>query len=124
MKFLRKYTMARHKTGRLVVFFITHYLRAIMPILRQTHIRILTSLLSVKEIKDLQEYFDLPALWDYMNVFREGMFHKGTALVNVMGYHSIVDFPFSKSYDCVFGKNPNITNCIIDKLNGKKGSEK
>jgi len=120
MKFLRKYTMARHVSKVFIAFFITHYIRAIMPILRQTHIRILTSLLTIKEIKDLQEYFDLTALWDYYNIFRRGETKKGLALVNVLGYHAITRFPIARSYDCVLDrKNPNITNCIKNKLKVK-----
>ena len=99
--FLQKIANIRHYKGysgfrKYMLIFCYHYSKGALPFLRQSHIRILTSLTTRYEVEQLKEYFDLNDLWNFyeyknMNI-KKYRFH---SLVNIMGEHFIIKPPKS-----------------------------
>jgi len=103
LDFLQRVANIRHYKGfsgfrKYMIVFSYHYSKGCLPFLRQSHLRILTSLNTKYEIEQLKEYFDLAHLWNFyelkMSNIKKYMFH---SLVNAMGNHFIYKPP--KSYD-------------------------
>jgi len=93
--FLRNIQLVRHKVkDRIVLIFIFHYLHSLLPLLRISHVRIITSLLTPYEIRQYKQYFSLDKLWDYYEYFLHGYEH--IILANIMGRHVITQLPKSK----------------------------
>ena len=72
-EFLSGLARIRHmnnKVKRWVIVTIMHYSRAVVPFLRFSHTKILTSLTDPEEIEQLKWSFTTQALWDYYDVYR------------------------------------------------------
>ena len=101
IEFLQKVANIRHYKGysyfrKYFLIFAYHYSKGCLPFLRQSHIRVLTSLTTRYEIEQLKEYFDLNDLWNFyelkMSDIKRYRFH---SLTNIMGKHVIVKPPLS-----------------------------
>jgi len=114
LEFANRFVKARHKTKELISFFIVHYIHSIAPVLRNSHMRIVTSITAEYEIKQLRNYFNLNLLWDFYETYVYNP-KPGLALVNLMGLHKKMRFPLSGSYNCLQTKREyqkNITSCF------------
>ena len=96
---LQKIANIRHYKGysgfrKYMLIFCYHYSKGCLPFLRQSHIRVLTSLTTRYEVEQLKEYFDLNDLWNFYEYKNENIkkyrFH---SLVNIMGEHLIIKPP-------------------------------
>ena len=107
IEFLQKIANIRHYKGfshfyKYIIIFAYHYSKGALPFLRQSHVRVLTSLNSRYEIEQLKEYFDLNDLWNFYEIKNESIkryrFH---SLVNIMSKHYIVKPPLSYDNDLI-----------------------
>ncbi|MEO3994089.1 MAG: hypothetical protein QN229_07290 [Desulfurococcaceae archaeon TW002] len=96
-QFLRELMLVRHSLGKAAIIVISHYLTSVLPILRMSHVRALTSLTSTSEIKQFKHLFDLTALWDFYALYTDNP-ASHFALLNILGKHYIIRPPLSKLY--------------------------
>lgn len=96
-EFLRNIMLIRHTLKHTAIIIITHYLTSVLPALRVSHVRAITSLTTQAELKQLSKYFDLQALWDYYALYLNN-YSKFYALINVLGKHYIIKPPLTKTY--------------------------
>lgn len=106
-KFLRELMMIRHRVEKAAIIIISHYFASVLPALRLSHVRALTSLTSTSEIKQFKALFDLNALWDYYHLYTRNI-NKYYALINALGKHYIVRPKLSKYYERVLAQRKSI----------------
>ena len=56
------------KSKKIVITYITHYSKGILPFLRISHIRVVTSISSPSEVEGLKAYFRESSLWNFMQM--------------------------------------------------------
>jgi len=100
-KLLHNLMLIRHLNkfwDKYVVIIICHYSTSVLPILRSSHIRAISSLTSQYEINGLHKYFDLSDLWNFYNFYihSQSNFH---FLVNALGRNFIMRCPLVVEYE-------------------------
>jgi hypothetical protein len=106
MKYIaRIYHYAKNKV---IVNFVIHYSKGILPFMRIAHDIFLTSLLTPEEIKGLKNYFFLNDLWQFYRYYSL-FYHEHPVLAKVMNYIRII-----KRYE------PKKPSKIIDLVELKK----
>lgn len=77
---------------KVLVITIFHYIASVMPFLRLTMVRVLTSIMTQWEIDAMKPYFNLDSLHDFYSLkSSDPITYRFYALINVMGLHSILD---------------------------------
>jgi len=98
--FLRALMLARHSIERAMFVFISHYSTSTLPILRSAHVRVVSSITSIYELKQYSKLFNADALWDFYQRFVR--LEKYIFLVNALGFHAIIRIPLSQLYKIKF----------------------
>jgi hypothetical protein len=98
--FLRALMLARHTVERAMFIFISHYSTSTLPVLRSAHVRVVSSVTSVYELKQYAKLFNADALWDFYQRFVR--LERYIFLVNALGFHAIIKIPLSNLYKIKF----------------------
>ena len=101
-KFLRALMLARHSIERAMFIFISHYSTSTLPVLRSAHVRVVSSITSVYELRQYAKLFNTDALWDFYQRFIK--LERYIFLVNALGFHAIIKIPLSNLYKIKFSK--------------------
>jgi hypothetical protein len=99
-KFLRALMLARHTIERAMFIFISHYSTSTLPVLRSAHVRVVSSITSIYELKQYSKLFNADALWDFYQRFIR--LERFIFLVNALGFHAIIRIPLSNLYKMRF----------------------
>jgi hypothetical protein len=105
-KFLRALMLARHTIERAMFIFISHYSTSTLPVLRSAHIRVVSSVTSIYELKQYAKLFNADALWDFYQRFIR--LERYIFLVNALGFHAIIKIPLSQLYKMKFVKREQV----------------
>ena len=101
-KFLRALMLARHSIERAMFIFISHYSTSTLPVLRSAHVRVVSSITSIYELRQYSKLFNTDALWDFYQRFIK--LERYIFLVNALGFHAIIKIPLSNLYKIKFSK--------------------
>jgi hypothetical protein len=99
-KFLRALMLARHTIERAMFIFISHYSTSTLPVLRSAHVRVVSSITSIYELRQYAKLFNTDALWDFYQRFIK--LERYIFLVNALGFHAIIKIPLSQLYKIKF----------------------